>query len=82
MTQNSRALKQTFVENDFFAILQKYPYLDHGLALGQSRFPVEVSLHDDTARRLLSRARILGEPLCPKGRLAMCESTQCVRIGE
>jgi len=57
-------------------------YLDLGLALGQSLFTVEVSLHDDAAVPVLSGAKILSEPLCPVGRLAMCESTQCVRIGQ
>jgi len=31
---------------------------------------------------VLSGAKILGEPLCPEGRLAMLESTQFVRIGQ
>jgi len=48
--------------------------------MGQSRFPVEVSLHDDAAGPVLSRARILRESWCPKGRLAILKSQQSVRI--
>jgi hypothetical protein len=65
MTEDLRGLIQALVENDLFSIWQKYHYPDLRLALGQSGFPVEVSLHDDAAMPVLSGAKILGKPLCP-----------------
>ena len=81
ITEDSRALKQALVEKPLFSILHRTNYLDLRLALSPIQFPVEVSLHDDTAWRQLP-CGILSEPLCPVGRLDMFESTQCVRIGE
>ena len=60
----------TLVDKPLFSILQRSHYLNLRLALGQSLFLVEVSLHDDAAWRLLSRG-ILGRALRPEGRLAL-----------
>jgi len=62
--------KQVLVDKSLFSILQKYHYLNLRLALGQSLFLVEVSLHDDSAVPVLS-CGILGRALRPEGRLAM-----------
>jgi hypothetical protein len=65
MTEDSRGLYVPLVENDLFSIWHKIDYLNRRLALGQSWFTVEVSLHDDAAVPVLSRTKILGEPWYP-----------------
>jgi hypothetical protein len=51
--------KSLFVDKNVLQGLQKYLYHNLRLAHRQSVFLVEVSLHDDAAVPVLSRARIL-----------------------
>jgi len=74
------------IDKPLFSIWKKYHYLVLRLAVSQSLFLVEVSLHDDTAWRQLSRG-ILSEPFVPKdGSLCcvklICEDWGVVNAGE
>jgi hypothetical protein len=57
--------------NHCFQYRRNIPTLIFGWPYRQSVFLVEVSLHDDAALPVLSCVKILCEPWCPEGRLAV-----------
>ena len=81
LTEDSRDIKQLSSSNVYFQYGRNSTTLVCGWPLANPVFSSRFRFMM-TPRGGNFHVESSGEPLCPVGRLAMCESTQFVRIGQ